>query len=228
MTIGIGHNLSGERLQSYVNRIERIQEEIDASNADKREIYAEAKGDGFNVKTLKKLIQERRQDPADRKEQLELFDLYWGALGGGTTKAKPCAPAPAPAQEVVDPETGEIIEPATGVVAGGAPSAIETIAASSEGGPSGGEPTREEADAEEEQEPEQPATEEEAAATAESDLEITGTTTADTTWTCPACGWAGMASMVTDECPDCGASVLVEPGADDLPDFLDRSGEMPG
>ncbi len=225
MTNGIGNNVAGERLQSYVTRVERIQEEIDASNADKRGIFAEAKGEGFNVKTLKKLIKERRVDPGERKEQGDLFDLYWDAIdrlgetGGAATG------------EVT--ETGETTEPGSGEVEGGASPEDAAAAGTPPEAPtasSGGEPTREEDDATEEPMPEQPAIEEDTAAPKEKEPEGQETPVAPPTWTCAGCGWVGMSAMVTDECPDCGASagggVLAED--DGMPDFLNRKGELPG
>lgn len=95
-TEGLGHN-SGERiggiaaeaLQGYVDRIERLNEEKKALNADISQIYQEAKAVGFDVKILKKLIRERTIAEHDRQEQDEILDLYRRALGG--TKVATCA-----------------------------------------------------------------------------------------------------------------------------------------
>ena len=81
---GLGNKL-GDRLRSFVERIERLNVEVDALNADKKEIFAEAKGAGFIPKIMKMVIHARRQDPEDRKEQLDLFDTYMMALDGKTT-----------------------------------------------------------------------------------------------------------------------------------------------
>ena len=74
-------------LRSFVERIERLEEEIKALNDDKSDIYKEAKGEGFDVKTLRRVIQARRKDPADRAESDILFDTYMAALEGGTEDA---------------------------------------------------------------------------------------------------------------------------------------------
>lgn len=72
---------SAARLKSFVERVERIQEEIDAGNNDKKEIYAEAKGTGFNPAVMKIIIRKRKMNQADRIEQEELVDLYERELG---------------------------------------------------------------------------------------------------------------------------------------------------
>lgn len=68
-------------LRSFVERIERLAEEKQALSADIREIFAEAKGNGFDVKTLRKVIAIRRLDPAEHAEQESLLELYCRALG---------------------------------------------------------------------------------------------------------------------------------------------------
>lgn len=72
---------SAARLKSFVERIERLDEEIAGMNADKKEVYAEAKGTGFDVKIMRQIIRLRRMDTADRLEQEELLALYQQALG---------------------------------------------------------------------------------------------------------------------------------------------------
>jgi uncharacterized protein (UPF0335 family) len=69
-----------QHLISFVERIERLQEEIDALNADKREVFAEAKGTGFDTKILRKVIALRRMDKADFQEMEAILDLYLSAL----------------------------------------------------------------------------------------------------------------------------------------------------
>lgn len=71
-----------EHLQSFVNRIERLEEEKAALIGDIREVYSEAKGTGFDTKTIRKVIALRKLDLADRQEQLAMLDLYLGALDG--------------------------------------------------------------------------------------------------------------------------------------------------
>lgn len=74
-------SVAAERLRSFVERIERVDEEIAASRADRKEIFAEAKAEGYDAPTLRKCVRERGRDRAERKAQLDLFDLYWSALG---------------------------------------------------------------------------------------------------------------------------------------------------
>jgi uncharacterized protein (UPF0335 family) len=69
-----------DQLFSFVERIERLQEEIDALNADKREVFAEAKGVGFDTAVLRKVIGLRKLDKADFQELEAMLDLYLTAL----------------------------------------------------------------------------------------------------------------------------------------------------
>ena len=71
---------AAERLKSFIQRIERLQEEIDGINADKREVYSEAKSAGFNTKVMKMLIRRRRMDHAELEEQDQLLEIYQRAL----------------------------------------------------------------------------------------------------------------------------------------------------
>ena len=73
--------IAAERLRSIVDRIERLEEERKALAGDIRDIYAEAKSAGFDVKVLRQLIRVRRQEPADVEEQETLLDVYRRALG---------------------------------------------------------------------------------------------------------------------------------------------------
>ncbi len=70
------------QLRAFVERVERIEEEIRAMNADKSEVYKEAKGFGFDVKIIKKVVAARRLDADVRDEQDALFSMYWDALYG--------------------------------------------------------------------------------------------------------------------------------------------------
>lgn len=72
--------IASDRLRSFVERIERLEEERAALSADVRDVYAEAKGAGFDVKILRQVIRLRKMDKADRQEQEELLDLYRRAL----------------------------------------------------------------------------------------------------------------------------------------------------
>ena len=73
--------IAAERLRSFVERIERLEEEKAALAADIREVYAEAKSTGFDVKTMRAIIRLRKMDRNDREEQEHLLDLYKQALG---------------------------------------------------------------------------------------------------------------------------------------------------
>ena len=79
-----GHNsgvVAGERLRSYVERIERLEQERRELGEDIRDVYLEVKAAGFEVKVVRALIRERREDEAARKERESLLDLYRHALG---------------------------------------------------------------------------------------------------------------------------------------------------
>ena len=73
--------VAGDILRAYVERIERLEEEKKALAADIREVYAEAKGNGYDPKIMRKLIALRRMDQADRREEEELLDVYRRAIG---------------------------------------------------------------------------------------------------------------------------------------------------
>jgi len=70
-----------ERLRSFVDRIERLEEERAALSADIREVYSEAKGEGFDTKTMRQVVRLRKLDKADFQEREAMLDLYLGALG---------------------------------------------------------------------------------------------------------------------------------------------------
>ena len=73
--------IAAERLRSFIERIERLEEEKAALAADIREVYAEAKSTGFDVKTMRQVIRLRKMDRDDRQAQEHLLDLYKQALG---------------------------------------------------------------------------------------------------------------------------------------------------
>ena len=73
--------IARERLKSFVERIENLEEEKSALNADIREIYSEAKSIGLDIKIIRQLIRLRKLDTSDRHQQEELLDLYKSALG---------------------------------------------------------------------------------------------------------------------------------------------------
>lgn len=70
-----------EQLKSIVERIERLEEEKKAIADDVRDIYAEAKGNGFDVKVLRQVVSLRKKDLTERQEQDAVRDLYMQALG---------------------------------------------------------------------------------------------------------------------------------------------------
>ena len=78
-----GGGIAAQRLRSFIERVERLEEEKAALAADIREVYAEAKGDGFDVKTMRQIVRLRKLDSSDRAEQEALLDLYKSALGLG-------------------------------------------------------------------------------------------------------------------------------------------------
>jgi uncharacterized protein (UPF0335 family) len=72
-----------DHLKSFIERIERLEEEKAALAADIREVYSEAKGTGFDVKIMRQVVRLRKLDTADRQEQDALLDMYRDALGMG-------------------------------------------------------------------------------------------------------------------------------------------------
>jgi len=73
--------IAGDRLKSLIERIERLEEERKALGADIKEVYAEAKGTGFDTKIMRQVIRLRRMDKDDLDEQETLLDVYKRALG---------------------------------------------------------------------------------------------------------------------------------------------------
>jgi uncharacterized protein (UPF0335 family) len=86
----IGHNsgekckdvggVAGERIKSYIERIERLESEKAALADDIKEVFAEAKGVGYDVKTIRKLVKLRRIDSQKRREEQEMLELYMAAI----------------------------------------------------------------------------------------------------------------------------------------------------
>ena len=72
---------SQNHLRSFVERIEKLEEEKKTVNDDIKDVYAEAKGHGFDTKMLRKVVSMRKQDPNERQEQETILDLYLNALG---------------------------------------------------------------------------------------------------------------------------------------------------
>lgn len=73
--------ITGEHLRQYIERIERLEEEKKTIAEDMKEVFGEAKANGFDVKIMRKIISLRKMDAADREEQEALIDLYKQALG---------------------------------------------------------------------------------------------------------------------------------------------------
>lgn len=79
---GIGHNgIAATEFTNIVERIERLEEESKGIRSDIRDIYTEAKLNGFDAKTIRSVVRLRRVDRAEREEQAALLDLYLNALG---------------------------------------------------------------------------------------------------------------------------------------------------
>ena len=74
-TVDSGH------LKAFIERIERLEEEKRALAEDIKDVYAEAKGTGYDVKVMRKIVSIRRQDHNKRREEEEILDLYLSALG---------------------------------------------------------------------------------------------------------------------------------------------------
>ena len=72
--------VAGDQLRALVERIERIEEDIKALNEDKKQVYAEAKGEGFDVKILREVIKLRKQDQDELDEKQSLLEIYLHAL----------------------------------------------------------------------------------------------------------------------------------------------------
>ncbi len=88
----IGHNsnaeepkdvggIAGQRLMSFIERIERLEEEKAALMEDIKEVCAEAKGVGFDVKAIRKLVKLRKMDSEKRTEEQQILELYASAIG---------------------------------------------------------------------------------------------------------------------------------------------------
>jgi len=72
--------IAAGQLKSFVERIDRLEEEKSALNADIKEVYSEAKAAGYDVKILRQIIRIMKMDKADRREQEEMLELYKNAL----------------------------------------------------------------------------------------------------------------------------------------------------
>ena len=70
-----------DQLKAIIERIERLEEEKKAISDDIKDVYAEAKGTGYDVKIIRKIVSIRKQDQDKRREEEEILDLYLQALG---------------------------------------------------------------------------------------------------------------------------------------------------
>lgn len=110
-----GHNSKGkagpvnaDRLKSFIERIEKLEEERKAIGGDVKDVYSEAKGVGYDVATMRKIVALRSKDPADRAEADTLLDVYKHALGmatGGTVTIQ----APPVSEEELEARAGRIV-----------------------------------------------------------------------------------------------------------------------
>lgn len=73
--------VSGERLRSVIKRIEKLEEDKAGISDDIKEVYAEAKGTGFDVKIIRQIVRLRKVEVEKRREESELLDLYMSAIG---------------------------------------------------------------------------------------------------------------------------------------------------
>jgi uncharacterized protein (UPF0335 family) len=81
-SIEILNGTAQTQLKTIIERIERLEEDKAAIMADQKEVYAEAKGNGFDVKVIRKVVRLRKQDRAKRLEEEAILDLYLSAIGG--------------------------------------------------------------------------------------------------------------------------------------------------
>jgi uncharacterized protein (UPF0335 family) len=72
--------IPGGKIRSFVERIENLDTELQELNEQKKEVFSEAKGEGFDVKILKEIIKLRKQDEDERDERETLLDLYMRAM----------------------------------------------------------------------------------------------------------------------------------------------------
>lgn len=73
--------VAGARLKSFIERVEKLEEEKAAITDDIKEVYAEAKGTGFDTKTIRKIVSLRKIDTEKRREADDMLDLYKSAIG---------------------------------------------------------------------------------------------------------------------------------------------------
>ena len=78
----VGHNsIAKDQLKSIIERVERLEEDKASIGSDIKDVYAEAKGNGFDVKALRAIVRYRKEDAQDRAEREAIFETYLNALG---------------------------------------------------------------------------------------------------------------------------------------------------
>lgn len=77
----MSNSIAAGELKAYIERIERLEEEKAALAGDLRDVYTEAKANGFDTKIMRKIVSLRKKDHAERKEEEALMELYLEALG---------------------------------------------------------------------------------------------------------------------------------------------------
>jgi uncharacterized protein (UPF0335 family) len=75
------HRFAKDQLKAVIERIERLEEEKKATSDDIRDVYAEAKGTGFDIKALRSIVRMRKQDTDERREEQAVLEMYMNALG---------------------------------------------------------------------------------------------------------------------------------------------------
>lgn len=117
--------IAADRLRTFIDRIERLEEERHALAQDKSEVFKEAKGSGFDVKAMKRVIQLRRQDPDDRAEQEHLVDLYMVAMGDAGARTQIATRA---GTRDAEPESPcQLAEPDAGAAGEGSPVSVHSV-----------------------------------------------------------------------------------------------------
>ena len=79
--VSVATNFAKDQLKAVIERIERLEEEKKATSDDIKEVYAEAKGNGFDVKALRTIVRLRKQDVDERREEEAVLETYMHALG---------------------------------------------------------------------------------------------------------------------------------------------------
>jgi uncharacterized protein (UPF0335 family) len=73
--------IAADRLRSFIERIERLEEDRTGLNSDIREVLSEAKSAGFDTKTIRQIVRLRKLEPSERQEQEHLLEVYRSAVG---------------------------------------------------------------------------------------------------------------------------------------------------